>query len=70
VFCERCAGLAAREDKRGWSAGADRGGLLLCQRCGDVLVGYAAPPQLRAKLNQLERFGLTGRPVVPRTDEG
>jgi hypothetical protein len=69
VFCEACEKSRDRNDKRRWSAGADRGGLLLCQRCGEVLDGHAGSPQLLAKLSQLARFGLAGRPIVARPDE-
>lgn len=68
MFCETCAELAGRNDRRTWGSGADRAGLLLCQRCGQVLEGHAAAPQLRAKLSQLARFGLAGRPIVARPE--
>ena len=70
MFCESCARVAEPDDKRAWTAGADRAGVLLCPRCGEPLKGDAASPQLRAKFSQLERFGLAGRrPIVARTDE-
>lgn len=69
MFCETCVGVAERDDKRSWGAGADRGGLSLCQRCGQVLEGHAGALGLRAKLSQLARFGLAGRPIVAPSEE-